>query len=201
MEIIIYKEGDKIFTASNNETNWTFVKESEPRIYKNEKAKIFTVKCKCGRIKDVKYNNIRTGKSICCGFDPCRIPINKGSKSIETSYKSLFYSYKKGASNRNFNFDLTYEQFKEYLHKNCFYCNSIPTQEYRILKPGTNEIRAGVPITYNGIDRKDSKIGYTTENCVTCCKGCNRMKMGLNDTDFLNNIKRIYEYLKLNKNE
>ena len=78
MEIIIYKEGDKIFTASNNETNWTFVKESEPRIYKNEKAKIFTVKCKCGRIKDVKYNNIRTGKSICCGFDPCRIPINKG---------------------------------------------------------------------------------------------------------------------------
>jgi hypothetical protein len=34
---------------------------------------------------------------------------------------------------------------------------------------------------YNGIDRVDSKFGYTIENSVTCCALCNYTK---NDTPY-----------------
>lgn len=30
--------------------------------------------------------------------------------------------------------------------------------------------------TYNGVDRLDSSMGYTPDNCVPCCWECNNMK-------------------------
>lgn len=32
------------------------------------------------------------------------------------------------------------------------------------------------PILGHGVDRKDSALGYTKENCVPCCGACNRIK-------------------------
>jgi hypothetical protein len=29
---------------------------------------------------------------------------------------------------------------------------------------------------YNGVDRVNNDFGYSIDNCVSCCKVCNRMK-------------------------
>lgn len=47
---------------------------------------------------------------------------------------------------------------------------------------------------YNGIDRKDSSIGYLLENCVSCCSKCNQIKMDMSETDFLSHVTKIYRY-------
>ena len=57
----------------------------------------------------------------------------------------------------------------------------------------TGEVRAGVPITYNGIDRIDNNIGYIMDNSITCCETCNRMKRSHEYDFFLDHVKKICE--------
>jgi hypothetical protein len=46
---------------------------------------------------------------------------------------------------------------------------------------------------YNGIDRVDNTLGYSKENCVSCCKICNYMKQVLTLEEFYSHIRRIHE--------
>jgi len=48
-------------------------------------------------------------------------------------------------------------------------------------------------LIYNGIDRVDNAIGYLTDNCVACCKVCNRAKLQMSKNEFFDHIKKIYE--------
>jgi hypothetical protein len=193
------KKDEKLFTSKGIETKWVFIKDIEYKKYGKTVRRIIEVICECGRKKHVQYNNVRAGHSVCCGFSPCRIPSNTGKRSIETSYNCLFYSYKKGAIDRGFLFDLDKDYFKKLLSNNCFYCDKKPSSLYQIKNSKTGEIRAGIPLVYNGIDRFDNKKGYTLNNCVTCCEICNRMKMASTADNFKKQIKKIYEFLKLSK--
>lgn len=47
-----------------------------------------------------------------------------------------------------------------------------------------------------GIDRVDNSKPYTRDNCVPCCGCCNKMKMDLELSFFLDQIKRIYNNLE-----
>lgn len=53
------------------------------------------------------------------------------------------------------------------------------------------------PFTYNGIDRVDSDGDYTIDNCVPCCKICNRMKVDTPVADFIAHLIQIYAHLGL----
>jgi hypothetical protein len=46
----------------------------------------------------------------------------------------------------------------------------------------------------NGIDRIDSKKGYTKENSASCCKYCNIAKHTMMEDEFFKWVKRVYEY-------
>lgn len=72
--------------------------------------------------------------------------------------------YKKGANARDLPFDLTFDEFMTFWQADCSYC--------------------GDPIHTIGIDRVDSNLGYSLDNCVPCCAVCNRIKMA-HDEDFL----------------
>ena len=65
--------------------------------------------------------------------------------------------------------DLTYNQFVAFtLIKNCVYCGKfIEWIKYSKSKEGTKP--------YN-LDRKDSSLGYSIENCVVSCGRCNQVK-------------------------
>ena len=48
-------------------------------------------------------------------------------------------------------------------------------------------------VRVNGIDRLDSSKGYTSENCVPCCKSCNFMKGTFDPHTFLERCRTIAE--------
>ena len=153
---------------------------------KNKNGTIIMVdyKCKCGNITTNKIIGSVKRQKMCLA---CR---NKNQFKIlpngETSFNLLYTSYIRSAKNRLLDFKLDNENFRKLTNQDCFYCGVKPRT---IIRP--KSISGGY--VYNGIDRKDSNIGYTMENCVPCCKICNYFKLKLSVEDFLNHIKKIYE--------
>lgn len=71
---------------------------------------------------------------------------------------TYFKEYNKNALIRDISFYLTFEQFNTLIQKPCHYCTHFIETEA------------------NGIDRVNNSLGYTVDNCVSCCWHCNRMK-------------------------
>ena len=60
----------------------------------------------------------------------------------------------------------------------------------------TRELRL-YEVRMNGVDRVDSSLPYSKENCVSCCGMCNRMKGGNELNNFLLKVKQIHDYKNL----
>lgn len=95
------------------------------------------------------------------------------SDSNSASYKE----YIRRAIKKNLDFALTKEQFIKFTTEKCYYCDKENSEIHK-----------------NGIDRKDNKIGYIIENCVSCCGQCNHMKGSLTEDKFIETCKRVSEY-------
>ena len=93
------------------------------------------------------------------------------SKDIRDKYNH----FKGNAKSRGLKFDLTRDQVIKFCESPCFYCKT-----ERCL----------------GIDRVDNSKGYTIDNCVPCCRCCNKMKMDLEPKFFINQIRKIYNNLE-----
>ena len=96
---------------------------------------------------------------------------DKLPKIIRVKYRH----FRKAAIDRGIPFNLTLEEANEILCGKCHYCG----KEHCL-----------------GIDRVDNSKGYDTKNCVPCCGCCNKMKMDLELSFFLDQIKRIYNNLE-----
>lgn len=100
---------------------------------------------------------------------------------------ALFTSYLKNALDRGLKFELTQENFAALSQGNCHYCGSEPRQKFQ-----TSD--AATPYTYNGIDRVDNSRGYHVDNCVPCCKICNKMKSALSEQEFKEHVAKIFRH-------
>ena len=109
---------------------------------------------------------------------------------------SLYRMYKRNAALRNHEFNLTQDEFESIIFQNCYYCGAHPKEMSETAIKGHGNTKQP-PLSYNGIDRIDSTIGYTVDNCVPCCQYCNYMKHTLSQDDFLTRIKKIYTHLNL----
>jgi len=98
----------------------------------------------------------------------------------------LFRDYKKYAK---ISFKLDFNTFINICQSQCVYCGRSPSQIIGKANRGT--------FIYNGIDRVNNDIGYTKDNSVSCCKICNYMKHTSSKDEFLSNINRIYNHIKL----
>lgn len=118
--------------------------------------------------------------------------------NMSDSQTSIIYSnYKSKSKKKNWKFDLTKEEFKEIISKNCHYCNLAPNN-FRIDRiKGKREIDCA--FLSNGIDRIDSNKGYTKDNVLPCCEDCNKAKRNLDYNTFINLIKSIYKNLNLDE--
>lgn len=117
--------------------------------------------CKSCNVKRVsKYNSSRPN-------------ITEIRQNYNKSDKGIFNRYKNDANRRyrNYEFNLTFEQFSELINKECHYCPTYPSR---------------------GVDRVDNKQGYILENCVSCCHRCNEMKMNKSLEEFYSHIEKIY---------
>ena len=77
---------------------------------------------------------------------------------------------------RNKELSLTKEEYFELIQKHCTYCNYYNEDEI------------------NGIDRLDNSKGYILDNCISCCKHCNRMKHIFHPVFFIEKAKLIIKY-------
>jgi hypothetical protein len=151
--------------------------------YSKSRQPIYRVLCmNCNKESKVGLWTIkkaRNGRCIHCKKNHCELP------SGEAAINSIFRSYQRTAKNREYNFDLTKNNFLEIINKNCYYCNAQPNNKAR------NQNRTG-NYYYNGIDRLDNKKGYIEGNVVPCCINCNRSKSDRTIDDFKKWIKDIY---------
>jgi hypothetical protein len=142
--------------------------------------------CDCGRIKAIDGGNIRLGRTKSCGCLQKETAHNLNLKPFgESALSNVFCSYQNSAKTRNIKFDLSREFVGNIIQKPCFYCGALPG----------NKQREG--FFYNGIDRKNSLLGYEIDNAVPCCRRCNEMKRAIPYEEFIAKIKLIYERLDL----
>lgn len=128
--------------------------------------------CDCGNSVVKPTRNLRRGKS--CG---CEVKLSNNA----SARNALIRSYIATAKRRGIDFRLSVQQCDRLFAGDCHYCGTFPEQKVRI--------NSSV-FTYNGIDRKNSKLHYTARNTVTCCKLCNRRKSGASYKDFISWIDR-----------
>lgn len=119
-----------------------------------------------------------------------KLKIHKEMTIKEAAIRRLLTTYKSSATDRDYEFNLKYEDFERLLFQNCFYCGSEPSNTFRAKRSKKDTIK------YNGIDRKNNSLGYTKENCVTCCRTCNRGKYFLTYEEWMNYIKRLVNFNK-----
>lgn len=154
---------------------------------RNTKEWRWQCKCDCGNICYIRSGQLTTGKRIDCKeCSKKRQSFKQKLPSQLSILHRIYRNYKIGAKNRLKVFELSLEEFKSLLKKECYYCGALPKFD-------------SYGYERNGIDRIDSNGGYTIENTVSCCEICNQAKMEISRDDFFQWINIIYNNLK-NKN-
>jgi hypothetical protein len=96
------------------------------------------------------------------------------AKKYESTAKGKLNIYRRGSRRRGIRWLLTQREFYKLVSCSCYWCGS----------------------EGGGVDRIDSKKGYSRENCVPCCKLCN---VGKNDSPasvFVNWVLRAADHIR-----
>lgn len=151
--------------------------------------------CSCGTELTVSSSKLKHQKSCgCIGREKCSIrmkTLKSGQKEYGVAAKNYCYHiYKKGARNRQIEFDLTFNQFIDIVQKSCTYCGRKDTRQV------THNNRGNLfygSFSCTGIDRLDNSKGYTLNNSVPCCWTCNNAKKDMSYDEFKEWIIQVYE--------
>jgi hypothetical protein len=149
--------------------------------------------CSCGEYSFSRTSDLRSGSKTKC--KKCADHISSQKRILpddKSIFNRIFRTYKRNAKNRNLTFELNQNDFEKLLKLPCFYCNEDP-MSYK----GDNNISYG-EFKRNGIDRIDSKKGYSIDNVITCCKFCNQSKNDMTKEEFVNWIIKTFNNLKKN---
>jgi hypothetical protein len=149
--------------------------------------RIWNCICVCGKTKKLSSNKLLSGKRNHCGCENIKykdrsIPVKKG----------LFYLYKKRMEKKGLSFSISFDNFCQIISSNCYYCGSPPNN----IRYGNVNYRNKSVCVYNGIDRVNNNLGYTEENCVSCCFICNSAKGDLSTDEFTKWAKSLYKNIQ-----
>jgi len=106
----------------------------------------------------------------------------------EMAVRWLYGEYRRSASKFSRVFDLLEGDFSRMVHSPCAYCGVPPLTG----RASTTPSRKKVPL--NGLDRVDSKLGYTLSNVVPCCKHCNKAKLDRTREEFIMHCKMVVDH-------
>lgn len=163
--------------------------------------------CKCGKTRNVRLTLLRQGRVTSCGCMnyASNYHGNRKFSPQESSFRAKAANYKSHAKIRNIPFNLSIEEAVELLKGDCFYCGVRPLSSFNIRfnqKYGKTKGHhaykhaTDYEIKYNGIDRVDNEIGYTTKNSVSCCHVCNTAKLDMNTNEFVHWVDRVHDNLR-----
>jgi hypothetical protein len=108
--------------------------------------------------------------------NPERMEKEYTRKSLNCDLRLNYYKHRAKNYDPELEFLEDEKYFKNFFKSQCHYCG--------LKYEGENK-----PLL--GVDRKNSLIGYTVENCVACCEMCNFMKGNMDYNDFLEHCKLI----------
>ena len=156
----------------------------------NETYKIskWLCKCFCG-VEVIRMASTLTrfkNQHSCGCMGTCPVKPNN-----QHAFKRMLSTYKQNALKRGYKFLLSVDEFRIFISQNCYYCDSNPVTRFDNCTVD--------PILANGIDRRDNDLDYTIENCVSCCKSCNRAKGQMSEKEFLDWISKVYYFNKRNR--
>ena len=127
------------------------------------------------------------------------IPKNKIKDREKAIFKQIYNStvIKRNRKNRIIG-DITLEDFIFLSKQPCNYCGMVGSNLAKDRRGGgiysKGKLVSDTCISFNGLDRLDSNKFYTKENVTPCCKYCNTAKNTMTKQEFLNWIKKVYEY-------
>jgi len=148
-------------------------------------------RCECGQMGTYRTSKLRDGSTLSCGCLRRESSARPRTPQGHAGFTTLYIGYMGQAKNRNIDFGLTKEEFRKYTKGNCHYCNQPPTAK-RLPQSRKENSTAHGAYVYNGVDRIDSKRGYSIGNCITACKRCNVAKSDMTYDEFIELIKAIY---------
>lgn len=156
-------------------TNQKFGKLTALSVFYKDNKRWSHCKCDCGNLHDVSILNLGRGTNSCGCIHQERLHKRKQIDSIIKRNATIRY-YKRNAKVRNLKWDISNEEFDILQSQVCYFCGKDPL---------------------NGIDRLDNNKGYILDNCVSCCTVCNRAKLAMSETEFLQWILKVSKYRRL----
>jgi len=156
-------------------TNQKFGRLTALTVFYKDGIRWWHCKCDCGNIHDVSILNLGRGTKSCGCYNLERSKKRKQSDSQIKRNATIRY-YKRNAKVRNLDWLLSNVEFDLLQSQICYFCGKEPI---------------------NGIDRLDNTKGYLFDNCVSCCTTCNRAKLEMTESDFLNWIIKVTKYRRL----
>lgn len=139
--------------------------------------------CDCGNVKEIARQSLVRGHATSCG---CYNREKQLGLPGEATFNNYLNTYKQSARKRGYVFELTEEQFKEVIGKDCAACGAKPKEISRKYKETTS-----TPIKVNGVDRKDNTLGYVWGNVQPMCTPCNMAKTNMGEKAFYEWIGRF----------
>lgn len=147
---------------------------------------VFLCECDCGNRKNIVGYSLLHGNTKSCGCLQREKAAKFGNRLSpgEAAFNRLFYNLKRIALSSSREFSLTKEEVKNLTQRTCAYCGGEPAAQFKT--PENNGV-----YVYNGLDRLDSKRGYSVDNVVSCCWPCNQAKNNRSVTEFIGQAVKI----------
>ncbi len=136
--------------------------------------------CACGRKREHYGVHLRRGKTHSCGCYQRQV---ESLPAGVAARRDLMHRYQGGAKKRSLPWELTQEWFFNEIQQRCSYCGIVPSKQFFY--------KGEFSFVYNGVDRIDSTLGYTTTNSHACCEICNKAKRDLAIEEFTAWLDRI----------
>jgi len=138
--------------------------------------------CDCGKEIVIPHSRLLTGNTKSCGCKRGRpLEYGRGARN------SILSRYKKNAQMAGREWLLTEKMFDSLTSGSCHYCGQLPTNVH-------STYTSFGEFHYNGIDRKDSNLGYTPDNVVPCCKECQKAKSNTPYSKFVDFLCRAGKF-------
>lgn len=154
----------------------------------------------CNNEKIMSSHNLKKRNSCGCSQHNSSTWKSIGPKNMpwklthgESARNDLYCSYRSAARRRNLCFDIDVEFFAETVILPCTYCGDCCESVKNSQSKSTGNFY------YTGIDRIDSRFGYTEENCTPCCRYCNTMKWDRTTEEFTTHVLKIAKRLNETK--
>jgi len=150
----------------------------------------YQCRCICEKITLVSGSNLRNGNTKGCGCYRVvfKTDVDRKNRLYRQTYTNLRCRHNKRWTTPM----ITRAEHRTLVDSPCFYCGFEKSNTVRDKSHIAGEVYSDVEIHINGIDRLDSSLGYTKENCFPACAYCNKAKNDRKVDYFLHWIAEVY---------